>query len=183
MPYANALQQVLGFWFEESSAADWWKKDDSFDALIKTRFQALHLQASKAELFVNRNTAQNRLAEIIVLDQFSRNIYRNLPASFAQDAMALVLAQEAVAQGFDLLLNPTQRSFLYMPFMHSESLAVHEYAVQLFTQLGNANMLDFELKHKAIIEKFGRYPHRNNILNRSSSPEELEFLTQEGSGF
>ncbi len=143
----------------------------------------MHNQASKAELFVNRNTAQNRLAEVIVLDQFSRNIYRNLPASFAQDAMALVLAQEAVAQGFDMLLNPTQRSFLYMPFMHSESLAVHEYAVQLFTQLGNANMLDFELKHKAIIEKFGRYPHRNNILNRSSSPEELEFLTQEGSGF
>ncbi len=183
MPFSVSLNQVLVFWFEESSATDWWKKNDSFDALISHRFKDLHKQASLGELFVHRHTAQNYLAEIIVLDQFSRNIYRNLPASFAQDGMALVLAQEAVAKGFDLLLNATQRSFLYMPFMHSESLSVHEYAVQLFTQLGNPNMLDFELKHKAIIEKFGRYPHRNNILNRSSSPEELEFLTQEGSGF
>jgi uncharacterized protein (DUF924 family) len=183
MPHTPSLNQVLSFWFEESSAADWWKKDNTFDLLISNRFKDLHRQASLGELFVNRHTAQNCLAEIIVLDQFSRNIYRNLPASFAQDGMALVLAQEAVAKGFDLLLNATQRSFLYMPFMHSESLAVHEYAVTLFSQLGNQNMLDFELKHKAIIEKFGRYPHRNHILNRSSSPEELEFLTQEGSGF
>jgi uncharacterized protein (DUF924 family) len=127
--------------------------------------------------------AEGRLAEIIVLDQFSRNMFRDTPAAFAQDALALVLAQEAVFSGADKLLSETQCSFLYMPFMHSESLVIHELAVELFSKPGLEGNLDFEMRHKVIIEKFGRYPHRNNILQRESTEEEMEFLKLPGSGF
>ncbi len=119
---------------------------------------------------------QGRLAEIIVLDQFSRNVYRDTPRAFAQDALALVLAQELVASGQDRSLPEAQRVFAYMPYMHSESALVHAQAVELFTQLGIQDNLNFELRHKAIIDRFGRYPHRNAILGRTSSAEELAFL-------
>jgi uncharacterized protein (DUF924 family) len=130
-----------------------------------------------------RKDAHGRLAEVIVLDQFSRNMFRNSPLSFAHDALALALAQEAIAVGADKSLNQTERSFLYMPFMHSESLKIHEIATRLFRDNGNQNSLAFELKHKAIIARFGRYPHRNSILGRKSTDEEIEFLKQPGSGF
>ncbi len=123
------------------------------------------------------------MAEIIVLDQFSRNIFRDKPEAFASDALALALAQEAIAAKADEQLKPIERSFLYMPFMHSESLAIHEVAVGLFENNGIASNYDFEIKHKTIIERFGRYPHRNSILGRESTPEEIEFLTQPGSSF
>jgi uncharacterized protein (DUF924 family) len=118
-----------------------------------------------------------------VLDQFSRNVYRDTPRAFAQDALALVLAQELVASGQDRSLPEAQRVFAYMPYMHSESALVHTQAVALFTQLGNQDNLNFELRHKAIIDRFGRYPHRNAILGRSSSAEELAFLSEPGSSF
>jgi uncharacterized protein (DUF924 family) len=124
-----------------------------------------------------------RLAEIIVLDQFSRNMYRDTPQSFAYDVIALVLAQEAVAQGAHRELALPKRSFVLMPYMHSESLLVHEQAMQLFDQPGLEDDLDFERRHKSIIERFGRYPHRNAILGRTSTAEELEFLKQPGSSF
>jgi uncharacterized protein (DUF924 family) len=123
------------------------------------------------------------LAEIIVLDQFSRNMFRDTAMGFAQDGLALVLAQEAVSQGVDQELSLTQRAFLYMPFMHSESLVIHDLAVKFFSQQGMEGNLDFEFRHKAIIEQFGRYPHRNAVLGRQSTPEELEFLKQPGSAF
>ena len=118
-----------------------------------------------------------------MLDQLSRNVDRDTPRAFAQDALALVLAQELVASGQDRSLPEAQRVFAYMPYMHSESALVHTQAVELFTQLGNARNLDFEMRHKAIIDRFGRYPHRNAILGRASSADELAFLSEPGSSF
>ena len=117
------------------------------------------------------------------LDQFSRNVYRDTPRALAQDALALVLAQELVASGQDHSLPEAQRVFAYMPYMHSESALVHVQAVALFTQLGIQSNLDFELRHKAIIDRFGRYPHRNAILGRTSTEEELACLAEPGSSF
>jgi len=177
------FNDVLNFWFEEISPAQWWAKDLQFDQQIRDRFAALHAQAAQCELYTWRDTAHGRLAEVIVLDQFSRNMFRDTPQAFAQDPLALALAQEAIAAGAADLLTPIERSFLYLPFMHSESLLIHEVAVQLYTENGLQNNLDFEFKHKAIIEQFGRYPHRNAILGRVSTPEEIEFLKQPNSGF
>jgi len=174
---------ILDFWFEAIDRSLWFKKDIGFDRLLIERFGALHAQATLGELYTWRESAQGRLAEIIVLDQFSRNLFRDSPKAFAQDGMALVLAQEAVRFGADAELSAQQRVFLYMPYMHSESLAIHETAVELFTRNGIAGNLDFELKHKAIIERFGRYPHRNAILDRASTAEETAFLSQPGSSF
>ncbi|NOI34322.1 hypothetical protein OAY_05890 [Vibrio cyclitrophicus ZF205] len=176
-------QNVLEFWFDELTPKDWFTGGAEIDALIAFRFSELHKAAIQGELFEWRQTAEGRLAEIIVLDQFSRNLGRNSPDAFTADPMALVLAQEAVASGFDHQLNQQQKSFLYMPYMHSESLLMHEQAVLLFSQTGLENNLDFEFKHKVIIERFGRYPHRNEVLGRTSTPEEVEFLQQPDSSF
>jgi uncharacterized protein (DUF924 family) len=174
---------VLTFWFEETSPAQRWKVDAAFDAQIHTRWHALHTRAHRGELAEWRATPRGRLAEIIVLDQFSRNMFRNTPAAFASDALALSLAQDAVATGADQTLTPEERVFIYMPYMHSESREVHETAIALFTQLAFGNHLDFEVRHKAIIDRFDRYPHRNAILGRASSDEEIAFLKEPGSHF
>lgn len=174
---------ILAFWFEEIDPSKWWTKDSQFDQMITKRFIKLHQAARYCELFEWRKTPEGRLAEIIVLDQFSRNMFRDTALSFATDSTALALAQEAISVGADAELNQNQRSFLYMPFMHSESLVIHDVAVQLYTQNGSQNSLDFELKHRDIIQEFGRYPHRNTILGRISTPSELEFLTQANSSF
>ncbi|WP_027469298.1 DUF924 family protein [Deefgea rivuli] len=176
-------QEILKFWFEDIEPAKWWIKDPHFDLLIRERFTDTHSRATQCELYEWRDTAHGRLAEIIVLDQFSRNMFRDTPQAFAQDALALALAQEAISAGAADLLTPVERSFLYLPFMHSESLMIHELAVSLYTENGLQNNLDFELKHQAIIEQFGRYPHRNAILGRVSTPEEVEFLQLPNSGF
>ncbi len=177
------VTSVLEFWFNEISPAQWWKVDPAFDRLIADRFGELHRRAVCAELFPWRAEPKGRLAEIIVLDQFSRNLYRNDPRAFAADPMALALSQEAVAAGADLTLSPDERVFLYLPYMHSESKAIHEIAERLFAAHTPKNNHDFELRHKAIIDRFGRYPHRNAILGRASTPEELAFLTEPGSSF
>lgn len=174
---------ILTFWFDEIAPAQWWKKDPSFDQLIAARFGDIHRQAAQCELYEWRSDPRGRLAEVIVLDQFSRNMYRDSPSAFAQDALALGLAQEALRVRADDILTPVERSFLFMPFMHSESLVIHEIAVGLFEKNGITSNYDFELAHKAIIERFGRYPHRNQILGRVSTAEEIEFLQQPGSSF
>lgn len=174
---------VLSFWFEEISPRQWWEKSEEFDHLIATRFGAVQASASRGELAAWRATAEGRLAEVIVLDQFSRNIHRDSALAFACDGMALVLAQESVAAGADRLLPVEHRTFLYMPWMHSESPLIHLAAVKLFSQPGLENNLNFELRHKAIIDRFGRYPHRNQALGRVSTAQEIEFLTQPGSSF
>jgi uncharacterized protein (DUF924 family) len=176
-------QQIIEFWFEEIEPATWWKRDEAFDALLLERFSDVHVRASRCELFRWREHPEGRLAEIIVLDQFSRNMFRGTAMAFSTDAMALTLAQEAIACAADQALTPVQRSFLYLPFMHSESLQIHEIAIELYHKNGIEENLDFELKHKAIIERFGRYPHRNEVLGRQSTAEEIAFLTQPGSSF
>ncbi|MEN8991147.1 DUF924 family protein [Avibacterium paragallinarum] len=176
-------QDILEFWFNPENQPNWFAKSNNFDVLIEKKFKDINQAASQAELWQWRTTAEGRLAEIIVLDQFSRNLFRDSGLAFAQDALALALAQEAIAQGLDLQLSPEQRSFLYMPFMHSESTKIHQSALKLFEQLGNPINLEFEKKHKVIIDRFGRYPHRNAVLGRTSTAEELEFLTQPNSSF
>ncbi|MDF1763410.1 MAG: DUF924 domain-containing protein [Oleibacter sp.] len=176
-------QDVLSFWFDELTPASWYKKDAQLDQLIQTRFGATHQAALACELFEWRARPEGRLAEIIVLDQFSRNIYRDDYRSFAADSLALALAQEAVAMTWDHQLALEQRPFIYMPFMHSESAKIHNLAVTLFSQQGMEQSLLFERRHKEIIDRFGRYPHRNAILQRESTAEELEFLQQPGSSF
>ena len=175
--------EILRFWFEEIEQSKWWIKDPQFDEMISERFADVHRAANCCELSHWRTTSKGRLAEIIVLDQFSRNIFRGKPQSFTSDPLALALAQEAISVGADVSLNQSQRNFLYMPFMHSESLIIHNVAVQLYTDNGVQTSLDFELKHRDIIEEFGRYPHRNFILDRISTQVELEFLSQANSSF
>jgi len=178
-----SAEEVQQFWFEQLSKAQWFKKDPALDHTIAQRFTELHRQAAQCELYHWRITPQGRLAEIIVLDQFPRNIHRDSARAFATDALALALAQEAVRLGADRALPPVERSFLYMPYMHSESAVIHEQAMVLFDQPGLEENLRFEIRHKAIIDRFGRYPHRNELLGRKSTPEEIEFLKQPGSSF
>ncbi len=177
------FEEVIDFWFDEISPKSWWEASPEFDELVRSRFGLILVHAAAGEMEHWRRCATGRLAEVIVLDQFSRNVYRGSAKAFAQDPMALVLAQEAIANGSAHELSPQRRAFLYMPFMHSESKAIHARAELLFKEIGIPESHDFELKHKAIIDRFGRYPHRNAILGRVSSEAELEFLKQPGSSF
>lgn len=176
-------QEILDFWFDSKSQMYWFTQNDAFDAQIEARFKGVHHQAAQAELWSWRGNAEERLAEIIVLDQLSRNLYRNSALAFAQDGLALALAQEAITRHLDAALPATQRRFLYMPFMHSESKQMHQYALKWFENLADPISLDFEKRHQVIIERFGRYPHRNHVLGRQSTAEELDFLTQPNSHF
>ncbi|SDI70868.1 DUF924 family protein [Billgrantia gudaonensis] len=175
--------EVLDFWFRELVPAQWFRKDPALDAEIAQRFGTLLQAATRGELWQWRRSVQGRLAEVIVLDQFSRNVHRDTPLAFAADPTALVLAQEAVAHELDRELETMQRAFLYMPYMHSESLAIHDEALRLFDQPGLEENLRFERRHRDILVRFGRYPHRNAVLGRESTPEERTFLEQPGSSF
>lgn len=172
---------ILHFWFKEISSKDWWVKNPDFDEKIKRRFTDYLLAAKAGELYHWREHAFGRLAEVIVLDQFSRNIFRDTPLAFAQDAQALSLTQELIRVKAFQQFNKDEKLFAFLPLMHSESKLIHESAVEIFTAEGLD--LEFELKHKVIIDKFGRYPHRNEILGRVSSPAEIEFLKTPGSSF
>lgn len=174
---------VLAFWFADLSPEQWWKVDPALDRRIADRFGRLLEQAAAAELHGWRTTLPGRLAEVIVLDQFSRNIHRGTPRAFSQDPMALALAQEAVGAGALQVLDPTERSILLLPYMHSESPAIHAVAEGLYREHAPAFNYQFELKHKVIVDRFGRYPHRNAILGRESSAEETAFLKEPGSSF
>lgn len=175
--------EILRFWFAEIEPAQWWRVDPAFDALLRERYADLLESTALGERQNWRSSAHGRLAEIIVLDQFSRNIHRDTPRAFAQDGMALALAQEAVAGGALPALAAVERAFLLMPWMHSESRLIHLEAEHLFKAWAPADNHDFELRHKAIIDRFGRYPHRNAILGRESSAEEIAFLQEPGSSF
>lgn len=174
---------ILAFWFEELNPSQWFVADDALDNLVRSRFITAHKAASEGELWPWRATPHGRLAEIIVLDQFSRNIFRSSAQAFSCDVVALVLAQEALSVEADKALAPEEKAFLYMPFMHSESLDVHEVAMELFSQPGLETQLDFEKRHRDIIKRFGRYPHRNAVLGRQSTEEETKFLGEPGSHF
>jgi len=173
---------VLDFWFDPANEAHWWRRSDAFDAEIFRRFGVLHESATRCELWQWRASAEGRLAEIIVLDQFSRNLHRGSARAFAADPLALALAQTAVATGADRAVDQRRRVFFHMPYMHSESRAIHEVALQLFADAPAGNR-DYERRHKAIVDRFGRFPHRNAALGRASTPEEIEFLKTPGSSF
>lgn len=177
-------QEILEFCFEEAGSQKFFEKDIAFDKRLTRRFSGVLEQALAAEFYEWRSSSEGRLCEIIILDQFSRNIYRGTPKAFAQDAMALALAQEAVAAGIlDELTQVDARKFVLMPYMHSESRLIHTQAKQLFADYTNQQTLESEIKHKVIIDRFNRYPHRNDILNRASTLEEIEFLQQPNSSF
>jgi uncharacterized protein (DUF924 family) len=171
-----SYHDVLKFWFEEINPEDWYNKDENLDLKMTERFIALHSAVVACECSSWRVDPEGRLAEILVIDQFSRNIYREDPKAFIYDPMALALAQETIRGNHHKNFNPFYRQFLYMPFMHSESQYIHNTSMLLFSEPGLEDSFQYELQHKDIIDRFGRYPHRNKILNRVSTPEEEEFL-------
>ena len=179
MPYLS----VIEFWFEEITPAQWWQKNEQLDALIGAKFTNLHQAATRCELFAWRRRPLGRLAEIIILDQFSRNLFRDQTQAFAHDSLALALAQQTIAAGIDQRLSEKQRGFLYMPYMHSESREIQKQSVQLFSQPGLDAHFSSAQRHRDIVERFGRFPHRNKILSRTSTIEEEVFLQQPGSSF
>jgi uncharacterized protein (DUF924 family) len=169
---------ILSFWFSDQSRPKWFAKDPSFDAVVSARYGAVLQAAKRGELFQWRETIRGRLAEIIVLDQFSRNIHRGSAAAFESDAQALVLAQEAVRDETRFELTPDEKAFLYMPFMHSESLVIHEESLRLFSEPGLESHLPYEEEHRRVIQRFGRFPLRNALLRRASTAEEDLYLAQ-----
>jgi uncharacterized protein (DUF924 family) len=170
------IEEVLRFWFEETPAQAWFVRDDAIDAEIRKRFGALHASLIEKVPATVTATPLGALATVIVLDQFSRNLFRNSPRAYGADPTALAIAQDAIAAGFDRELDTGQRMFLYMPFQHGEDRAIQARSVELFTQLGDATGLKYAREHRDVIERFGRFPHRNRILGRESTPAESEFL-------
>ena len=176
------IKKVLDFWFKETTPKQKFAKDPRFDAKVKRKFEALYWKVMKGKTASWRTTPQGRLAEIVILDQFSRNMFRDTKQGFAGDKLALKLARQAVRVGADAKLSKKRRMFMYMPYMHSESRVVHKEALKIFKASGSAVMFGYEKKHKTIIDRFGRYPHRNNVLGRKSTAKEKEFL-KEHTGF
>ena len=169
------VTQVIHYWFEELRPEAWFRKDARVDAAISQRFASLH--DSIAQLRPEQlATPLECLAAVIVLDQFSRNMFRGSPRSFASDSLALSIAQHAIDAGLDRQLERRQRWFLYMPFQHCEDRAVQARSIELFTQLDDAENLGYAQRHKEVIDRFGRFPHRNQVLGRESTPEELQFV-------
>jgi uncharacterized protein (DUF924 family) len=168
---------VIQFWFEDHTNEDWFGADPEFDAKVANKYSHLLVKVSHGEAWAWRETADGRLAEIIVLDQFSRQLHRGSPLAFANDAMALALAQEAVSQGFDQKLPLAKRMFLYMPYMHAESIIIQNEGVKLFAQFG-PEQLKFMNEHAETIARFGRFPMRNAALGRENTPEELAYIAE-----
>lgn len=172
--------EIIDFWFVAHGPDDWFSGAASFDRQIAEQFGPTHAALARGEGFSWRGTAEGRLAEILVLDQFSRQLYRGQPQAFAQDGMALVLAQEMVTAGSDKGLAAARRHFVYMPYMHAESVVVHAAAGPLFAALGDETLNKIEAQHADTVARFGRFPKRNLALGRRSSPEELVYLAEIG---
>jgi uncharacterized protein (DUF924 family) len=173
-------QAVLDFWFVEHGPKDWFGGDPAFDEKLAARFSDLHAQVARGEAWQWRETPEGRLAEVIVLDQFSRQLHRGKPEAFAQDLMALALAQEAVSAGADDAVDHAWAKFFYMPHMHAESLIVQEEGVRLYENYGDEGTLDFMKEHRDAIAKFGRFPKRNAALGRKNTPEESAYIDAAG---
>jgi uncharacterized protein (DUF924 family) len=185
-------QEVLDFWFgpletRGKSRREWFAKDAAFDATIRARFGGLHERAARGELEAWRAAPAPTLALVIVLDQFSRNLYRGDARAFAQDGHAAACAREAIARGDEGGLLPVERQFLYLPFEHSEDLADQDRAVELMQGLEafeeTRGLTQWAERHRVIVRRFGRFPHRNAVLGRATTAEEAEFLKQPGSSF
>ncbi|OEJ69292.1 DUF924 family protein [Magnetovibrio blakemorei] len=187
--HSDTVDAILSFWFGTPDAADygtdraaWFVKDPKFDEDIKTRFEDVLMTLTSTEVQQMANSPEGAVAAVVLFDQFPRNIYRNDARAFATDAQALSLARQAVNRGFDQKVIPVMRKFLYLPFEHSENLEDQNMALALFATLGPLD-LDYAQKHFDIIARFGRFPHRNEALGRTSTTEEIKFLSQPGSSF
>lgn len=174
---------VLDFWFREIDPKFWFLKDAQFDRQLAERFGAVVEHALADGLIPWEDWPESRLALVLLLDQFTRNLYRDTPKAFAGDKRALALTLDAMDRGWDLLLPPPERQFLYMPLMHAEDAAIQETSVAAFTALGDEDSLNYAILHQRIIDRFGRYPHRNEALGRPSTPEEEAFLLEPNSSF
>ena len=174
---------IIDFWFAECSKARWFESTPEFDLEIEARFRGLYEDATAGELERWRDSADGCLALCLLLDQFPRNLFRGDARAFATDAMALDVASHALARGFDQALSPERRLFLYLPFEHSEDLAHQNRCVALIKDLDDPRLLDYAVRHQQIVERFGRFPHRNRILGRATTPEEAAFLEQPDSSF
>ncbi|SDG85927.1 DUF924 family protein [Pelagibacterium luteolum] len=170
--------EVLDFWFVEHGAEDWYSGDPEFDARCSARLSDIHAKAIKSELWAWRETVKGRLAELILLDQLSRQLFRGEARAFASDTMALALAQEVVAQGLDAHLSDDEKLFVYMPYQHSESLIVQDESVRLFKTLKSDEYLPYAIEHHETIARFGRFPFRNAALGRTSTPEEVAYMAE-----
>lgn len=179
----KTAEDVLKFWFVDHNKDDWFGGEEAFDRALEEACGDLLPRVAQGEAYTWRATPKGRLAEVIVLDQFSRQLYRGEGRAFAQDPMALVLAQEGVAAGIDAELTSDEKMFFYLPYMHSESALIHTEAVRLYTAMDNEYLLDFENKHFDLIKRFGRYPKRNDALGRQSTPEEIAYINDSGSSF
>lgn len=178
---APAWSEILDFWFAMTTE-NWFAEDAGLDAVIRESFGGLHRRAGQCELWTWRERPEGRLAEIIILDQFTRNLFRHDRAAFGCDPLALALAQEAVRCRADLAVPARQRAFFYMPFMHSESAAIQAQSLALFEALGDPDNLDYARAHRDVIARFGRFPHRNVLLGRESTPAEAAYLAEGGTG-
>jgi len=176
----RTAEDVIRFWFVEHGNADWFGGKPEFDAELEAAFGETHPNVALGEAWGWRSSAEGRLAEVIVLDQFSRQLHRGSAEAFAQDKMALVLAQEAIAAGADMALDPVRRAFFYLPFMHAESLVVQDEGVRLYEALGDADQLEFMRNHRAVIARFGRFPFRNAALGRASTADEIAYMAEQG---
>jgi uncharacterized protein (DUF924 family) len=183
MPGSTWVTEVLRFWLEETLPQQRFQKDQEFDADLCARFRDTHAHVVSLALTDCLCDADTALAAVIVLDQFSRNMFRGTPAAFASDRRALGIAEAAIAKGFDALVPETARLFFYLPFEHAEDAAAQARAVVLVAALSDSELVKWARAHKAIIDRFGRFPHRNAALGRTSTAEELEFLRQPGSSF
>jgi uncharacterized protein (DUF924 family) len=172
-------RDVVSFW-RDAGEDKWFKKNDDFDRALVERFAATHAEAAAGRLDHWAETAEGALALILVLDQFSRNMFRGDPKTFAQDRKALALARKALDAGFDRAVEPALRSFFYMPFMHAETIVDQQRCVSLIHAHGSADSLKFAILHREIIRRFGRFPHRNAVLGRHTTPAEESFLDAGG---
>ena len=177
------IDGVLAFWFEELRPEQWFKKVDAVDAVIRDRFGELYGRLAANLPPHWGETPLGCLAAVIVLDQFPRNINRDDRRAYATDAAALAIATNAIEQGFDRTLGPVERTFLYMPFQHSEERDAQARSVELFATIGEPKTLEYARRHQEIVERFGRFPHRNEVLGRASTEAELTFLEDPESSF
>jgi uncharacterized protein (DUF924 family) len=177
------VADVFSYWFDELTLEQCFQKSDVIDGTIRTRFSALHEQLARDDGSISTEAPRELLAAIIVFDQFSRNLYRGNPRAFATDPIARRLARTAVADGLDQAMSKRERIFVYLPYEHSEDAADQEQSVRLFAQLDDEDLTKYAVAHKVIIDRFGRFPHRNVALGRESTPEEIAFLEEPMSSF
>jgi uncharacterized protein (DUF924 family) len=170
------FDEVLEFWFSELTETDWWTRNTETDAKIRARFRPLHEQLAAGDGAGVVAEARPMLAAVIALDQFPRNMFRGSARAYATDPLARRLARQAIEQQFDLGMQAAERLFLYLPFEHSEDLADQAYAVAQVSMLGRNDWTKYALAHQAVIQRFGRFPHRNTVLGRQSTPDEIEAL-------